>query len=109
MGKNGQAVCFIDVNALDKDIQGCKVQARVAATGNAAYDGIVSDASKNPYSVAEISTQYESDWVTHKLLRGEYSYAVTVVLSGGPAYTAGTIASMTIITEEAKPISYLFN
>jgi hypothetical protein len=109
MGENGQAVCFIDVNALDKDIRGCKAQVRAAAAGNAVYDGIVSEVSRNPYSVAEIATKYESDWVTQKLLTGEYSYAVTVDLSGGPAYTAGTIASMTIITEEVKPISYLFN
>jgi hypothetical protein len=109
MEENEQAVCFIDVNTLDKDIQGCKVQIQLAAAGNAAYDGVVSDVSGNPYSAAEIAAKYESDWVTQKLVTGEYAYAVTVDLSGGPAYTAGAITSMTIITEEVKPISYLLN
>jgi hypothetical protein len=109
MGENEQAICFIDVSALNKDIRGCKAQARIAAAGNAVYDGIVSELSGNPYSAAEIATKYESDWVTQKLLTGEYSYAVTVDLSGGPAYTTGEIVGITIITEEVKPIFYLFN
>jgi hypothetical protein len=108
-GENGQAVCFIDVNTLNKDIRGCKAQARVAAAGNAVYDGIVSELSGNPYSAAEIAPKYQRDWVTQTLLTGEYSYAVTVDLSGGPAYATSAIASITIITEEVKPIFYLFN
>jgi hypothetical protein len=107
MEGNGQAVCFVDAAALDKDIQGCKVQ--VAAAGNADTGGVVSDVSPVPYSAAEISERYESDWVTQKLVTGEYAYAVTVDLSGNPAYKSGAILGVTIITEEVKPITYLLN
>jgi hypothetical protein len=104
---NERVVCFVDANALDKDIQGCKVQ--VAAAGNADIAGVVSEVSPVPYSAAEIAAVYESDWVTQKLVTGDYSYAVTVDLSGSPAYTDGAIASVTIITDEVRPISYLLN
>ncbi|MDR1271964.1 MAG: hypothetical protein LBK04_03095 [Clostridiales Family XIII bacterium] len=107
MEENGQAICFVDVNALDKDIMGCKVQ--VSGTGNGPYSGLVSDVSTVPYSAAEIATKYESDWVTQKLVTGEYSYAVTVDISGNPEYTDGAVASITIITEEVKPVSWLLN
>jgi hypothetical protein len=107
MDGNAKVVLFVDANALEKDITGCKAQ--VVAAGNATFDGIVSDVSLNPYSALEIAAEYESDWVTQKLVTGEYSYAVTVALSGSPAYTEGMIASVTIITEEIRPISYLFS
>jgi hypothetical protein len=105
--KNEKVVCFIDANALDKDIKGCKVQ--VASAGNATCDGFVSDVSLNPYSVQEIKVKYKSDWVMQKLVTSDYSYAVTIDLSGSPIYTDGMITNVTIITEEIKPISYLLN
>jgi hypothetical protein len=105
--ENGRVVCFVDANASDKDITGCKAQ--VASAGNATCDGIVSDVSPNPYSSREIAAEYESDWVTQRLVTSDYSYAVTIDLSGSPAYAPGTIASVTIITEEVRPISYLLN
>jgi hypothetical protein len=107
MEDNGKVVCFIDANALSKDIKGCKAQ--VVPAGNAAYDGLVSDVSLNPYSAREIAAGYESDWVAQSLVTSGYSYAVTIELSGGPVYTGGVIARVTIITEEIKPVSYLFN
>jgi hypothetical protein len=107
MEENGQVVCFVDANALDGDIQGCKAQ--VAAPGNGNTSGRVSEVSPAPYSAAEISAKYESDWVTQKLVTSDYSYAVTVELLGSPASTPDTIASVTIITKEVKPITYLIN
>jgi hypothetical protein len=107
MEENKQVVCFVDANALSNDIEGCKVQ--ITAAGNTAYSGLVSKVSLNPYSVTEIANAYESDWVVQRLVTSDYSYAVTVDLSGSPGYTAGTILGVTIITEEVKPISYLLD
>jgi hypothetical protein len=105
--ENGRVVCFVDANALSRDIAGCKV--RVAAAGNADYSGLVSDVSPTPYSAREIASEYESDWVMQRLVTGDYSYAVTIDVFGSPAYKPGMIASVTIITEEVRPISYLLN
>ncbi|MDR1193560.1 MAG: hypothetical protein LBK98_05245 [Peptococcaceae bacterium] len=107
LAADGKVVCFIDASALSEDIKGR--EARVAWAGNGTRDGIVSDMSLYPYSAREIAAAYESDWVTLKLATSDYAYAVTVDLSDGPAYSAGGIASVTIITEEVKPISYLLN
>jgi hypothetical protein len=107
MAENKQVVCFIDATELSKDIRGCKAQ--VTSAGNASYNGLVSAVSQNPYSAIEIAAKYESDWVTQKLVTSDYSYAVTIKLSGNPTYADGTIARVTIITEEVKPISYVLN
>jgi hypothetical protein len=104
---DGQIVCFVDASALDKDIQGCKAQ--VAASKDEEISGVVSAVSPSPYSVAEIADQYESDWVTQMLVRGEYSYEVTIDLSSDPGHAPDGISSVTIITDEVKPISYLLN
>jgi hypothetical protein len=104
---DGRVVCFVDASALDKDIQGCKAQ--VAASKGEEIAGVVSDMSPSPYSSVEIADKYESDWVTQMLVKGEYSYEVTIDLSSDPDHAPDEISSVTIITDEVKPISYLLN
>jgi hypothetical protein len=108
---DNSAICYVSVNQLDKNIVGCKVQ--IVAADGTALSGVVSAVSANPLSAEEIAADIRatqgSDWLITRLVADDYAYAVTVKISGSPLYIPGTIADVTLITEEVKPISFILN
>jgi hypothetical protein len=101
---NGEAVCYVSAEAPAHDIVGCSARV-VTATGQT-MGAVVTSVSVNPLSRPEIAASQPDDWMAEMLSTNAYAYAVVLSLDSTD-YTPNTIASVTLIVAEVKPISFL--
>lgn len=110
--KDHTVVCYIGTDSLESDIPGCKATvtpSNAGAEGNS-INGTVVNVSKTPYSAEEIKNTLKSDWIKSNLVSSQYSYAVTIRLDNDSAQLpSDTLARVSVITAELKPISFILN
>jgi hypothetical protein len=108
LGDSGKVVCYVNVADFSGNINGCSAVV-VTADGNS-IDANVTEVSVNPFSQPEIAASLSDDWLVDMMAVDRYAYRVTLALSSErPDYVYGSLASVTLITAEMKPISLIFN
>jgi hypothetical protein len=108
LGDGGQVVCYVNAADFSGDINGCS--AVVATADGNSIDASVTGVSVNPLSQPEIAASLSDDWLTDMMAVDRYAYRVTLAMSAQrPDYVSGSLASVTLITAEVKPISLIFN
>jgi hypothetical protein len=103
---NGEIVCYVEVAQLEGDVDGCSAVIRTA--DGAVFDALVTDVSAYPLSGAEITAAQPNDWLAEMLSVSGYAYAVTLAADSADIKPSA-IVSVTLITAEVKPISFIFN
>lgn len=106
--KNGTVACFIPPEELSASYLGCKVN--IVLPDGKVTSGSVSDISSVPYSANEISEVLEKDWLTHQFVDDDYSkYLYMVEVITDETISEDYIVSASIVTDNVRPIVYLFN
>ncbi len=72
-------------------------------------DGTVADVSVNPVSADELMEVLENDWMSSKLITSDYSYVLLIQPEEDLSELAYKVLGVSIITDEVKPISFLFS
>jgi hypothetical protein len=98
------AVAYVDVQQFSDDIDGC--EARIVTADGRTLSAKVVGVSLNPLSQPEIAAAQSNDWLADMLAVSGYAYQVELSVDGN--YTPGTLASVTLITDEVRPITLLF-
>ena len=103
---NGKVVCYVEAAKLEGNIDGCAANIRTA--DGTVLSAVVTQVSDYPLSGAEIAASQPNDWLTEMLSVNGYAYAVTLTADSADAKTSA-IVSVTLITAEVKPISFIFD
>jgi hypothetical protein len=112
IGKDNTVVCYIGTDKLESDISGCKAKITPSNAGASGkpVNGTVVDISKTPYSAEEITKTLKNDWIESNIVDSKYAYAVTIRLDEDSAQIpSDTLADVSLITAELKPINFIFN
>ena len=106
---DGSVVAYIPTKEMPGDaITGCRVS--VAAVDGTVLTGIVSEVGGRPRSQEEVTNQLQDAWVAHMLATSAYAYRAVVSLdAGADVREVDTIAALTLVLSEQRPIELLFN
>lgn len=105
---DGTIISYVDISEFSLDVDGSS--ARVATVEGNVFDARVVEVSAIPYSLPEIATALDSDWLTGMMGVHAFGHRVTLRLDdSAAAFTVGTLASVTLITAEIRPISLILN
>jgi HlyD family secretion protein len=109
IGADGDIVSYLPVESMPAGaLVGCKVN--VTTVGGDALQGTVSTVSEYPLSQEEIVKELPNAWTAHILATSNYAYRVVAdATEAPPAQSAGTIARLSIVVSEEKPIEFLLN
>jgi hypothetical protein len=106
--EGGTIVCYVDISAFNSGINDCS--AKIATADGNTFDAKVTYVSSTPFSMPEIAESLSNDWLTEMMSVDSYGYMVTLALrETTSAYTPDTIAGVTLITGEVKPISLILS
>ncbi len=72
-------------------------------------DGTVADVSVYPLSEDELMEMLGNDWTSSRLITSDYSYVLLIQPEEDLSELANKILDVSIITDEVKPISFLFS
>lgn len=61
-----------------------------------------------PYTREEITNEFGGEWVTANCVDSDFSWVVACQLSGNSYEDSGSLVSATVLTEDIRPIVYLF-
>ncbi len=101
--------CYIGTSNISSDIIGCKSKIVPPQEIQTDISGTVTEISQNPYSAEEIASLLGSDWMINNLVQDNYVYIVTIKLDEDSSIPDNTLADVTLITSEVKPIDFILN
>ena len=105
---DGNIYCYVAPDDISSMAEGCEVN--ITLPDNSMIDGSVVEISSIPYSAEEISDILEKDWLTYQLVQDDESlYMYQIKIKTDEAVPEDYIVSASIITDNVKPIVYLFN
>ncbi|MDD3279710.1 MAG: hypothetical protein PHG16_12655 [Lachnospiraceae bacterium] len=103
--ENGQIRCYEPADSANLNLEGCAVKVRLP-DGTVCL-GKVLEVSTIPYSAEELSASIGSDWLADNLLTSGYSYEICI--KSDADLKEDLLASVTITTDEVKPIQFILN
>ncbi len=72
-------------------------------------NGTVEEVSVNPVSAGELMALLDDDWMSSKLVTSDYSYMLLIRPEDDLSVYTNKVLSVSIITDQVKPISFLFS
>lgn len=103
LAEDGTLTCFISQEYSDGIHSGMKAKIN-------GYDGEITVAETIPLSKEEAGAQISGDYMREALLQAEWNIPVSVKIDGGSSdFQTDKIYEITIVTEEVRPINFLFN
>lgn len=101
-------LCLVDAASYnEEDVQG--KEATIHIEGNGSIHGEVKQTSVNPISAEEMAEALQSEWMTAQLVTSNYGYLVEIVPDQELSSYTNKVVDVSIVIEQVKPISFLFN
>lgn len=105
---DGNIYCYIVPDDISAITQGCQVN--ITLPDNDMIGGTVAEVSTVPYSGKEISDLLKKDWLAYQFVQDDYGvYMYQVRIETKETVPVDYIVSASIITDNVKPLVFLFN
>lgn len=108
-GSNSNMVmCLVDASAYNREDL-LEKEAQIQIEGSTSTAGTVTQVSDNPVSAEEMREALGSDWFAAKLIANDYSYLVQIEPEEDLSAHTNKVCSVSIVTDQVSPISFLFD